>query len=67
MFCGLIESAKMNGLDPGAYLRHGAEAFLRGKRVPLPHELRDLAIVRPWLSQPMVAAIEPARWFDSRP
>ena len=56
----------MNGLDPGAYLRHGADVFLRGERVPLPHELRDLAIVRPWLSPPTVAAIEAGGGAEAR-
>ena len=58
MFYSLIESAKMNDLDPGAYLRHGAAAFLRGERVPLPHELREAGIVQPRLSPPAGAAIE---------
>jgi len=57
-FQGLIESAKMNGLDPGAYLRHEAEAFLRGERIALPSELRDLAIVRTRLNPPALPAIE---------
>ena len=58
MFYSLIESAKMNDLDPGAYLRHGAAAFLRGERVPLPHELREAGIILPRLSPPAGAAIE---------
>jgi hypothetical protein len=35
----LIESAKLNGLEPSTYLKTGAEASLRGERVPLPHEI----------------------------
>lgn len=40
MFYSLIESARMNGLDPAQYLRLGAAAHLRDQPVPLPHELR---------------------------
>jgi len=40
MFYSLIESARMNGLDPAQYLRMAAAAHLRGQPVPLPHELR---------------------------
>lgn len=38
----LVESAKLNGVDPRAYLRHAVRAGLRGDRVPLPHEVRDV-------------------------
>ena len=37
-----VESAKLNGVDPRAYLRHAVRAGLRGERVPLPHEVRDV-------------------------
>ena len=36
----LIESAKLSGLEPRAYLKTAVEAHLRGDVVPLPHELR---------------------------
>lgn len=35
----LIESAKLVGVDPKAYLRAAARAGLTGQAVPLPHEL----------------------------
>ena len=35
----LLESAKLVGLNPTAYLRRAVEAALRGDTVPLPHEL----------------------------
>ena len=38
IFYSLIESAKLNEIDPVAYLQAGAEAHLRGEVVPLPHE-----------------------------
>ena len=44
MFYSLIESARLNGLDPRAYLLFGAKAHLRGERVPLPHELREACL-----------------------
>jgi transposase len=40
IFYSLVESAKLAGVDPHAYLRAAADAGLRGERVPLPHELR---------------------------
>lgn len=39
IFYSLIESAKLNGVDPQRYLRTAAEAHLRGETVPLPHEM----------------------------
>jgi transposase len=36
----LIESAKLSGLEPRAYLKTAVEYHLRGDVVPLPHELR---------------------------
>lgn len=39
IFYSLIESAKLNGLNPVEYLRTGANAHLAGETVPLPHEL----------------------------
>lgn len=38
-FYTLIESAKLNGLDPAEYLRTAALAGIRGETIPLPHEL----------------------------
>lgn len=34
----LIESAKINGLDPAGYVRTAAPAALRGEAIPPPHE-----------------------------
>ena len=39
IFYSLVESAKLNGIDPAAYLRLGAKTHLRGEVVPLPHEV----------------------------
>jgi transposase len=39
IFYSLIESAKLNDLDPIAYLRTAAAAHLADQTVPLPHEL----------------------------
>jgi len=39
LFYSLLESAKLAGLEPKAYLRDAAHAALRGERIPLPHEL----------------------------
>ncbi len=39
LFCSLVESAKLAGVDPRACLRAAATAALRGERVPLPHEM----------------------------
>jgi transposase len=39
LFYSLIESAKLAGVEPKAYLRAAAHASIRGERVPLPHEL----------------------------
>ena len=39
LFYSLIESAKLAGKDPAAYLRAAAEAAIRDQRVLLPHEL----------------------------
>ena len=38
-FYSLIETAKVNGLNPSAYLREAALASIRGQTIPLPHEL----------------------------
>lgn len=43
LFYSLIESAKLAGVDPVAYLRAAVEASLRDKRALLPHELRPTA------------------------
>jgi transposase len=40
LFYSLIESARLNGLDPSRYLEQAARAAIRGETVPLPHELR---------------------------
>jgi transposase len=40
IFYSLIESAKLNDLDPAAYLRLGALAHLAGEPVLLPHEVK---------------------------
>ena len=34
----LVESAKLAGVDPNAYLEHAACCALRGEVIPLPHE-----------------------------
>jgi transposase len=47
MFYSLIESARLNDLDPVRYLRCGAQAYLRGQNVPLPHELKLIGTVHP--------------------
>ena len=39
IFYSLIESAKLNGLNPVDYLRIGVQAHLNGQQVPLPHEV----------------------------
>lgn len=39
LFYTLIESAKLAGVEPDAYLRAAARHAIRGERVPLPHEL----------------------------
>lgn len=39
LFYSLIESAKLAGVEPDAYLRTAARAAIRGDTVPLPHEL----------------------------
>ena len=43
IFYSLIESAKLAGVEPKAYLRRAVEAALRGDRAPLPHELANAA------------------------
>lgn len=35
----LVESAKLNGVDPKRYLRRALTAALAGERSPLPHEI----------------------------
>lgn len=39
LFYSFIESAKLNGLEPKAYLRMATMAALRGERITLPHEV----------------------------
>lgn len=34
----LLESAKLAGVDPAAYLEHAVRCGLRGEEIPLPHE-----------------------------
>jgi transposase len=41
LFYTMIESAKLNGLDPKAYLRAAAEAALTGKPPLLPHQFKQ--------------------------
>lgn len=43
LFYSLIESAKLNGLDPRGYLRIAVVAALRGERIPLPHEVPQMS------------------------
>lgn len=43
-FYSLIESAKLNGIDPRFYLRVAVHASQRGHPVPLPHELKQMLI-----------------------
>lgn len=38
LFYSLVESAKLAGVEPAAYLRTATRAALRRERVPLPHE-----------------------------
>lgn len=39
LFYSLVESVKLNGLEPKACLRMAVMAALRGERIPLPHEV----------------------------
>ena len=39
LFYSYVESAKLCGLDPKAYLRTAVMAALRGERIALPHEV----------------------------
>lgn len=39
LFYAFVESAKLCGLDPKAYLKRAVLAALRGERIPLPHEI----------------------------
>jgi transposase len=39
LFYSLIESAKLAGVEPDAYLRAAARLGIRGERIQLPHEL----------------------------
>jgi len=43
LFYSLIESAKLAGVEPKAYLRLAAQAALRGEKPPLPHEIAAAA------------------------
>jgi transposase len=43
LFYSLIESAKLAGIEPKAYLRLAAQAALRGEKPPLPHEIAAAA------------------------
>lgn len=45
LFYSLLESAKLAGVEPKAYLRAAATAALRHERIPLPHELANPATV----------------------
>jgi transposase len=39
LFCSLIESAKLAGVEPDVYLRAAARLAIRGEQIQLPHEL----------------------------
>jgi transposase len=41
LFYTIVESAKVNGIDPRKYLRHATEASLRNEPVMLPHEYAE--------------------------
>jgi transposase len=41
LFYSLLESAKLVGINPEAYLHRAVQAALDGEPIPLPHELRD--------------------------
>jgi transposase len=43
LFYSLLESAKLAGVEPAAYLHAAAVAALRGDHIPLPHELSAAA------------------------
>ncbi len=43
LFYSLVESAKLAGVEPKAYLRLAVRAALRGERPPLPHEVARTA------------------------
>ena len=43
LFYSLVESAKLAGVEPRAYLRQAVLAALDGERIPLPHELAGIA------------------------
>jgi len=45
LFYTIIESAKLAGVEPKAYLRLATYAALRGERVLLPHEVAAGAAV----------------------
>jgi len=47
LFYSLIESAKLAGVEPDAYLRRAARAAIRGGLVPLPHQAVDGAATLP--------------------
>jgi transposase len=59
-FYSLIESAKLNDLDPAKYMRCAAEAHLRGNTVPLPHELRLAGLATLAAAPPIPAVVAPA-------
>jgi hypothetical protein len=39
LFYSIIESAKLAGVEPDAYLRGAVRQAIRGERIALPHEL----------------------------
>jgi transposase len=43
LFYSLVESAKLAGVEPKAYLRLAVQAALRGERPHLPHEVARTA------------------------
>jgi len=43
IFSSLIETAKLNGVEPKRYLKAALAAALAGERIPLPFELIALS------------------------
>jgi transposase len=41
LFYSLLESAKLVGIEPAAYLRRAVEAAFAGQTIPLPHEIAN--------------------------
>jgi len=58
MMYSLIESARLNGLDPARYLKFAAEVHLRGGLAPLPHEVRQDAFAAARVGPPAAPQLE---------